>query len=108
MARFKLRSEINNPQSAIVNPMASFALFAGMFSGGDSQAAALGRFRSDGRKTIGGLLMDEDFLAIPGAGVKGELGYWLFVIGYFGGGALFHARFTGFSWDWRLDGGGRI
>ena len=38
--------------------------------------------------------MDEDFLAIPGAGVKGELGYWLFVIGYLGGGALFHSRFT--------------
>ena len=29
--------------------------------------------------------MDEDLLAIPGAGVKGELGYWLFVIGYLGG-----------------------
>ena len=38
--------------------------------------------------------MDEGFLAIPGAGVKWELGYWLFVIGYLGGGVLFHARFT--------------
>ena len=38
--------------------------------------------------------MDDGFLAIPDAGVKGELGYWLFVIGYLGGGALFHARFT--------------
>ena len=56
---------------------------------GVGQAAALGRFRSDGRKTIGGLLMDEGFLANPTRVSRGNwvIGYWLF-----GGGAHSHLR----------------
>ena len=48
---------------------------------GVGQAAALGRFRSDGRKTSGGLLMDDGFLANPARVSRGILGYLLLVIG---------------------------
>ena len=66
---------------------------------GGGQAAALGRFRSDGRKTIGGLLMDDGFLANPARVSRGNwvIGYLLLVMRGAGRFFVFDPRSTIFD-----------